>query len=50
MCVVELSVLFVVDDEMVQLCVVPAEYGQRFVPRKDGMYRRLRRVDLYQRQ
>lgn len=26
--VVELSVLFLVDDEMVQLCVTPAEYGQ----------------------
>ena len=47
--VVELSVLFLVDDEMVQLCVTPAEYGQRFVPRKDGMFRRLGRVDLYQR-
>ena len=47
--VVELSVLFLVDDEMVQLCVTSAEYGQRFVPRKDGMFRRLGRVDLYQR-
>ena len=47
--VVELSVLFLVDDEMVQLCVMAAEYGQRFVPCKDGMFRRLGRVDLYQR-
>lgn len=46
---VELSVLFFVDDEMLQLCVVSAEYGQRFVPRKDGMFRRLGQVELYQR-
>ena len=48
--VVELSVLFWVDDEMVQLCVVLAGYGQKFKPRKDGMFRHLGRVDLYQRQ
>ena len=47
---IELSVLFYVDDEMLQLCVVSAEYGRRYVPRKDGMFRRLGRVDLYQRQ
>ena len=41
--VVELSVLFFVDDKMVQLCVVPAEYGRRFVPCKDGMFRRVGR-------
>ena len=46
---VELSVLFLIDDEMVQLCVTPAEYGQRLVPRKDRMFRRLGRVDPYQR-
>ena len=46
---VELSVLLLVDDEMLQLCVRSAEYGQRLVPRKDGMFRRLGRVDLYQR-
>ena len=42
-----------VDDEMVQLCVVLARYGRKFrkfKPRKDGMFRRLGRVDLYQRQ
>ena len=47
---VELSVLFFVDDEMLQLCVVSAEYGREYVPCKDGMFRRLGGVDLYQRQ
>lgn len=48
--VVELSVLFWVDDEMVQLCVVFARYGRNVKPRNDGMFRRLGGVDLYQRQ